>query len=350
MGASGMWSTTALRRLIANLDLAIVVVDRRMFVRHYTPAARRLTKLTRKDIGKPLAPRRWHVELEGLEDLVRDCVRRLRTSILDVRDHRGRWHTLSIRPNRSAGGRVDGAVLMLSEAPAFPESDGLLSGRLLHLQDEERRRIARDLHDSTSQRLAALSMNLDMLSRPAPEVVSTGRRARDESRTLVAQSRTLVEACAQEIRTLTNLLHPPLLDYRGLAAAVRWYASGFSRQSGIHVDARVPDLGRLPPHVEQALYRVVQESLTNIHRHANSPTASITASRRRGGVTLVVRDGGRGLAASGSSGVRNGQKLPGVGIHSMRERMRELGGEFAITSGPTGTTVRVRAPLPKVSH
>jgi two-component system, NarL family, sensor kinase len=344
MSASGMWSMTALRRLVRHLDLAIVVVDRRLFVRRYTPAARRLTNLTPGDIGQPLSRRRWNVELDGLEERVRECVRRLRTSILDVRDDAGRWYTLSIRPNRSPRGRVDGAVLMLSEAPAFPESFGLLSGRLLHLQDEERRRIARELHDSTAQRLAAVSMNLDLLSRALAD-------GSHEARRTLAESRALLDACAHEIRTLTDLLHPPVLNYRGLAAAVRSYASGFSRQSGIRIDTRVPELGRLPPHVEQALYRIVQESLTNIRRHANSPTASITATRRGGGVTLVVRDGGRGFVPEPSDPrARHSQRRTGVGIHSMRERMRELGGEFAITSGPTGTTVRVRAPLREASH
>jgi two-component system, NarL family, sensor kinase len=231
-----------------------------------------------------------------------------------------------------------------AELDSANQNLGQLTARLLHLQDEERRRIARELHDSTAQRLAAVSMNLDVLSRALAD-------GSHEARRTLAESRALLDACAHEIRTLTDLLHPPLLNYRGLAAAVRSYASGFSRQSGIRVDTRVPDLGRLPPHVEQALYRIVQESLTNIHRHANSRTASITASRRRGGVTLVVRDGGRGFAPEPSDPrTRNGHRRTGVGIHSMRERMRELGGEFAITSGPTGTTVRVRAPLPEASH
>jgi signal transduction histidine kinase len=213
-----------------------------------------------------------------------------------------------------------------------------LSGRLLHLQDEERRRIARELHDSTTQQLAALAMNLDLLS------TSIDRGDRQARHTL-AESLALVDECAKELRTLTDLLRPPLLEYSGLAAAVRRYVADFSRRTGIHVDAHVADLGRLPPRVEQALYAIVQESLTNIDRHAHSRRASITVRRRPGAVAVVVRDSGQGFPVD-SPPEGPGRREPiGVGIQSMRERIRGLGGEFAITSGPTGTTVRVRAPI-----
>jgi signal transduction histidine kinase len=513
-----MWANPSFGQLVTNLDLALIAVDRRLQVRLITPAARRLTDMVEGDIGRPLGIRRWARELSGLEVLVRDSMRRATTTILDVRDRAGRWRTLSIRPYRSGGGRVDGALLALSDAHAFPPSPvgeaaaaqheleqqlavvemlaassslragagelvellsrsggwsggelwtvdrlsnelrpagtwhhpeipnikvhalGSLSGaqgavlartvvrggksawtvrrdgsganrvarttrwqtalaipimrearavgalllvdharrprddafagrlervgrhvgpwiehmlvqdalrareeasqrlsrRLLHRQDEERRRIARDLHDSTAQQLAALAMNLDLLS------ASIDRSDRHSHQTLAA-SLTLANECAKDIRTLT-LLYPPLLDYRGLAAAVRWYVADFSRRTGIRVDANVAEVERLPVPLEQALYGIVRESLTNVYRHAHCRRASITVRRRASAVTVVVRDRGQGFAVDQPEGAAGADRV-GLGIHSMRERMRALGGEFAITSGPTGTTVRVRALL-----
>jgi PAS domain S-box-containing protein len=205
-----------------------------------------------------------------------------------------------------------------------------LSGRLLRLQDEERRRLARELHDSTAQLLVGLSINLSTVDESAGAPEPRARRAR-------AESRTLVDQCLREIRTVSYLLHPPELDELGLESALASYADGFLQRSGIQVDFDVaPDLGRLPQEVETALFRIVQEALSNIHRHSASRTARIRLVRGPSGVTLEVSDAGCGMLRGAS---------PGVGIASMRERVRQLGGWLDIGSAYGGTTVRAVIPL-----
>ena len=215
-----------------------------------------------------------------------------------------------------------------------------LSGRLLHLQDEERRRISRELHDSTAQALAGLAMNLSLLSDRVSALDPAARRA-------LAESLILTEQCAREIRTVSYLLHPPLLDEVGLASALRWYAEGFTKRSGIQIELDMPpELGRLPRDVEIALFRVAQESFANIHRHADSPTACIRLVRSRAEVLLEISDQGRGIlpgilekSAGGGAGL-------GVGIAGMWERVTQLGGQLRVSSTDRGTTVRVTLPVP----
>jgi signal transduction histidine kinase len=219
-----------------------------------------------------------------------------------------------------------------------------LSGRLLHLQDEERRRIARELHDSTGQSLITLVMNLAQLDKLAGTMDPAARQA-------LSESRALAKDCSNEIRTLSYLLHPPMLDQVGLAKFLPWYANGFTERSGIRVQVNVtPDLGRLPREVEIVLFRIVQESLTNIQRHSDSPTAGIRLFRQPAEVTMEVSDQGRGIPSKTLIDLRSkdgaGAGL-GVGIAGMRERLKQLGGRLDITSGEQGTTVRAVLPLPK---
>jgi signal transduction histidine kinase len=221
------------------------------------------------------------------------------------------------------------ARAMKDAAAQREEAYRQLSGRLLHLQDEERRRLALDLHDSTGQLLAALIMNLGFIERAA------GLGAR--SRKALSESRSLAERCSREVRTLTYLLYPPLLDEAGLLSAVRWYVAGFEKRSGIHVHVHLDEIGRLPSPVERSFFRVVQESLTNVHRHASTTTASIRLTRASSLVVLEVSDTGRGLEGASAKPV-------GVGIIGMRERVRQVGGTFDVTFSETGTTVRATVP------
>jgi len=503
-----MTVTRNLKPLLDSLGLPVLAVDRQLLIRQFTPDARVLVNVVPLDVGRSITDLRWNVRLTDSDELVRECVERGTTTIRDIQDQDGVWRTLSIRPYRSKAGRIDGAVIVLSDAHRAPPTadasvlgsdlvhqqavvealaeaktvcDGApvviesvcrkagwragelwtldargralrlagswppvekpaqnparamhmlsgsegaamarsawadqkpiwvehripvrrrarsptwrsmlavpirrgqramgalllldverhvqdevfaaridqlgrhigawieckwfqekirtqeneyrqLSGRLLHLQDAERRRIARDLHDSAVQRLAALIMNLDLLARDAKRLDARTRRT-------VSESRTLAEQCATEIRTLTYLLHPPLLDEKGLVAAVQWFVAGFSERSGVRVDVDIGDLARLPERIEQTLYRVVQESFNNIHRHARTEQASIALKATHAAVTLAIRDRGRGIPADAG---------PGVGIQDMRERIYQLGGTFDLDTGRSGTTVRVRVPL-----
>jgi signal transduction histidine kinase len=213
-----------------------------------------------------------------------------------------------------------------------------LAGRLLHAQDDDRRRIAQMLHETTAQDLAALKMHLARLSRTASHLADADRSALSESVALADQSITA-------IRRLSYLLHPPLLDEMGLLSALRWYAAGFARRSGIDVNLELPEsLERLPLATETALFRIVQESLSNIHRHAQSDTARIGLRTDAGMFVLEIADHGRGIPEH----ARRGGGVVGLGIAVMIERIDQLGGHLEIEStddGGTGTTVRVRLPL-----
>lgn len=211
-----------------------------------------------------------------------------------------------------------------------------LSRDLLRTQDYERRRIARELHDSTSQLLAALSMNLSRLRDPALDS--------DRRNEALSEAIHLGECCATEIRTVTYLLHPPLLDQVGLASALECYVQGFSQRTGIEVEVNIsPDLGRLHLDLETALFRIAQEGLANIHKHSGSQLAAIRLKRDARAVRLVLRDRGRGLSATLHR--ETGFVGFGVGILGMTERAKQLGGTLDLASDDTGTTLTAILPL-----
>ncbi|HEX4166436.1 MAG TPA: PAS domain S-box protein, partial [Bryobacteraceae bacterium] len=206
----------------------------------------------------------------------------------------------------------------------------VLSRRLLQLQDDERRRIAQDLHDSTAQLLASLTMNLSVVNESAHVLDPRAERA-------LAESESLVDQCLREIRTVSYLLHPPELDHLGLQSALARYVDGFIQRSGIQVELDVsPDLGRLPQELEVAIFRIVQECLTNLHRHSNSHTGSIHLTRTPAELMLEVKDEGEGM---------RGNATLGIGIASMRERAQQFGGRLEIVSQDVGMKVKVVVPL-----
>jgi signal transduction histidine kinase len=211
-----------------------------------------------------------------------------------------------------------------------------LSSQFLRLQDEERRKIARDLHDSTGQNLVALATMLGQLRAFIPP-------RKQKSGRLLSECKALADRCIREARTLSYVLHPPVLEDAGLEDAIRDYVKGFSKRSGIQVELDLcPHLGRLDRDIELALFRVVQESLTNVHRHSGSQQARIRIERNSH-VTLEVSDRGDRV-----SGAKRGEATSfevGVGIPSMQERVKLIGGRLDIDSGDAGTTVRVRIPL-----
>ena len=212
-----------------------------------------------------------------------------------------------------------------------------LSGRLLQLQDEERRRIARELHDATGQNLSALSIGLSMV------LSSNGLDPR--TREALKESLALADSSVREIRTMSYLLHPPLLDELGLASALRAYSEGYSERTGIRLDLDFPpQMPRLPEAIEIALFRIVQEGLINIHRHSGSPIAILRLKHEPGQVELELADRGRGLSPGTLEWDMPSASRIGVGIAGMRERARQLGGHLTIASGETGTTLRVVLP------
>jgi PAS domain S-box-containing protein len=256
----------------------------------------------------------------------------------------------SVFPRLGKSGEVlerYGVVADITERKQAENDLRRLSGRLLQLQDEERRRIARDLHDSTGQDLVALATMIGQLRTSIPS------RER-KSRKLLSECKALADRCIREVRTLSYVLYPPALEQAGLAGAIRDYVRGFTERSGIHVGLELsPDVGRMARDVELALFRVVQESLANIQRHSGSRHAKIRMDPTSD-LVLEISDSGR---AASSSLPRHAPRSPfqfGVGIQSMQERVNLIGGRLEIDSTTRGTTVRVTVPLgderEKASH
>jgi Signal transduction histidine kinase len=213
----------------------------------------------------------------------------------------------------------------------------LLSRQLLQAQDEERRRISRELHDSTGQLLVALTMNLFRLK---SELLSSNT----EAKVVIDDTVSVVEEMSRQLRTMSYLLHPPLLDEAGLASALKWYVDGFATRSAVEVSLELPpELGRLPQQLEITLFRLVQESLTNIHRHSGSRTAAIRINRDEHNVCLEVLDEGKGFTATEITGEETIR--PGVGILGMKERVHRFGGAIEISSGATGTRLKATLPI-----
>jgi len=210
-----------------------------------------------------------------------------------------------------------------------------LSGRILTLQDEERRKMARGLHDSLGQYLASLKMNLDLL------LTADGNMEK-----LASECSEIVEMCLTETRTISHLLHPPLLDEAGFGSAARWYADGFAQRSGIKVNINLSaKLDRLHEDVEIALFRALQEGLTNVHRHSGASAVDICVRVDTEKVHLEISDNGRGIPKKQSAQLTDGNGATSVGIAGMRERVRELRGSFEIKSDRTGTRVILAIPL-----
>jgi signal transduction histidine kinase len=208
-----------------------------------------------------------------------------------------------------------------------------LSVRLLELQDQERRKFSRELHDSLGQYLVGAKMNLAMLCKSVPD------------NALITESLKLLDQAMAETRTISHLLHPPLLDETGFASAARWYVEGFAKRSGIPTGLDMPeDLGRLPSSLELALFRVLQESLTNVHRHSTSKRADVSVRLSEDKVVLRVRDYGKGIPADVLGRFRRNSAHGGVGLAGMRERIHELGGQLEMDSDSHGTQVVATLP------
>lgn len=213
-----------------------------------------------------------------------------------------------------------------------------LSLELLRTQDEERRRIGREMHDSIGQYLSALKIKLGLLEARNPNLDPLSQRD-------LRQCTTVLEECVKEVRTISYLLYPPMLEEMGLKSAINWYLEGFMQRSGIKVNFNAPaSLERPSRDIELALFRVLQESLTNVHKHSGASLVDIQLSRENGAIHLNVRDYGRGLPNAIASATRPVSSLFGVGLRGMNERMLQLGGRLALSSASPGTLVRATVP------
>jgi signal transduction histidine kinase len=214
------------------------------------------------------------------------------------------------------------------------ESLRRLNAKLLEIQDEERRRISQELHESLGQCLSGVKMNLEIVSKSLPP------------NPLLKECVAILDKSISETRTMSHLLHPPLLDEVGFASAARWYVEGFSERNGVFVDLTLPEkFGRLPQAIELVLFRVLQESLTNIGRHSEARRAQITVRWHAGEIELRVKDNGKGMPSSVLARFETNGGYLGVGLTGMQERLRELGGRMEVQSDGTGTLIVAVLPV-----
>ena len=301
--------------------------------------------LTLEDVlGKPFAEAYWWAYSEAVQEQLIAAITRAAAGASSRYDVQVRvaeatflWIDFSLFPVHDARGDVIFLVPsgnVIEERKHAESALRELTHRLLHAEDEERRRIAKELHDSTAQDLVAVLLNLGTLRDSLPELGAAPAQVIDDSIALLENS-------ANDIRTLSYALHPPRLDEMGLPGALAEYAAGLGKRAGvrIHVEAE-PDFGRLREDQEHALFRVAQESLSNVVRHSESDSATIRLASQGGSIVVTIEDHGRGLPPD--LGTRRGAH--GVGILGMRERLQNLGGRLEIVSGKSGTTVRAVLP------
>ena len=321
-------------------------------------------------LGKTVREAFPELQGQGVDELLDQVYRSGEPYVANERETRLRRHgeeetiylNFSYHPMRNVAGEVEGilvhAVEVTEQVAARTQLEArvkertaeleeaeqrlrALNNRLLRAQDEERRRLARELHDSAGQLLVALSMNLVPLEQSLAKL-------NPQLNKLAASSVGLVDELSKELRTMSHLLHPPLLDEAGLKSALRWYVEGFAERSGIQVDLHLdPQLPRLTQEVETTIFRIVQESLTNIHRHSGSKNASLRVDYDAQTTRVEIRDEGKGIAQFNAA--KNMPSRAGVGIQGMQERVRQLQGKFEIKSGPTGTAVIVILPNGAIS-
>lgn len=246
------------------------------------------------------------------------------------------------RPVRDATGKLIefvGTAMDVTERKKTEEELRQLSGQILRLHDAERHSISRDLHDVTGQGLVALEATLGQLHEQLPSSNRTGRK-------LLSEAMALAMDCLREVRSLSYVLYPPMLEHSGLADALRHFRDGFVKRTGIQVNLRIsPGFERLPPETELALFRVAQESLANIQRHSGSRDADILLERRDGVALLEVRDHGRGIRTQDRRTNGESPFAGGVGIASMQERVKQVGGRLDIRSSGSGTSVSAAVPV-----
>jgi signal transduction histidine kinase len=308
-----------------------------------------------KEIDTRNSPQLTKSQLIALETAARQSIENVRTAISGMET--GEWALLGQRnaASRRANYRAHVLVLLgsllaglliaafavallrdVAERMRAEQSLRVLSGRLLQMQEDERRHIGRELHDSLGQYLSALKMRLESIQGDAGLSRDAVDRELEECIDLAGQS-------IKDVRTASYLLYPALLDELGLQSAIPVYLDGFTKRCGIQTTFQSsPDFGRAPRDIELALFRILQESLTNVHRHSGSPTAHVQIARYDGIVSLEVSDAGKGMPEEKLEEFQ--KSLPGhlgVGLRGMHERMRQFGGKLEVSSNSHGTTVRV---------
>lgn len=309
----------------------------------YTYVSPRLKQLIDVDGDVLLGKRPGELDLaefdwQAVDARCRECIL-TGTTIFQDFSYKDRSYWTRIIPEFSAHGSVESVMTIsedVTERLRAEQELAQLTSRLLSIQDEERRRIARDLHDGTAQNLFGISINLANLQ----EKFSADSHELE----VLNDCQILADETLREIRTLSYLLHPPLLDQTGLVSALQWYVEGFTKRSGIQVSIVAQPMGRLPSEIETALFRIVQESLTNVRKHAGSDSVVIRLEERLEEIVIEIKDNGSGFKF-GFGETENFEFAPGVGIPGMKQRLRQLGGKLEISSNANGTKITGLVPL-----
>jgi PAS domain S-box-containing protein len=337
-----------LAAIVESSDDGIVSKDLNGTITSWNAGAQQIFGFTPEEaIGQPITliiPPELHPEEKQIVSRLRNGERIDHYETIRVKKDGSKLHvSLTISPLRNSEGRVVGAskiVRDITERKRIQEAimESELSARLLQLQDAERRRIARELHDGVGQLIIAIGMN-------ASKVAGEKAKLSPEAARCAEDNVNLAEQIATDIRTVSYLLHPPLLDEMGLRSALQWYLDGFAERSKIAAKLEVPEHSdRLPPDYELCLFRVAQECLTNIHRHSGSSTALVKLWRTPEELRMEVSDEGRGIHPEIQSKFASGESA-GVGLRGMQERVKQIGGTLRIHSNGKGASVLVTLPL-----
>ncbi|MGC2331082.1 MAG: PAS domain S-box protein [Candidatus Acidiferrales bacterium] len=341
-------SRKQLAAIVESSDDAIVSKNLNGIILSWNSGAQRIFGYSAAEaIGQPITliiPKELQQEEREILERLRRGERLDHFETVRLRKDGGRVNvSLTISPVRDNQGRIVGASKIardISERRRFEEAlkESEFSARLLKVQDEDRRSIARELHDGVGQLLAAASMNVGVVAQEKNKLSPDAARCIEDNRALLQQA-------SSDIRTVSYLLHPPLLDEMGLRSALQWYVDGFAERSKIATQLEVPtDLGRLPRDYELVIFRVAQECLTNIHRHAKGSSAVVRLSNAGGKLTMEIRDNGQGINPEIQAKIASG-KSSGVGLRGMRERVVAIGGAFTVESNGNGTSVFASLPF-----
>jgi PAS domain S-box-containing protein len=341
-------SETTFRLLVDQItDYAIFLLTPAGEVQTWNPGAERIKRYKPHDIiGKHFrifySPEAQRAKIPEQELKIAAATGRFEDEGWRIRkDGTKFWANVIITAIRDRPGELIGfgkVTRDLTERKRAEEQLRELSHSLLRAQDEERGRLGRELHDTFGQYLTAMKMCLDGVLADQP-------RSALDVRKRLGDCLSLLDRAIREVRTLSYLLYPPMLEELGLASAIRWHLEEFSKRSGISTSVEITGELRLPRDAELALFRILQESLTNVHRHSGSKTASIRFAIEDQSAVLEIKDQGHGLPSSVSTGSDTPPGTLGVGIRGMHERVRQLAGSLQITSNSHGTTVKAEIPL-----
>jgi signal transduction histidine kinase len=339
-----------LLNLLGNVNIPIVMLGNDLRIRRFTPISEKVLNLIPADVGRPISDIKFNIDIPNLREVLLEVIDNLSAQAMEVRDWNGRRYSLRVRPYRTEDNKIDGVVMVLVDLDSGrvyedlaadatqhdmePEALRMFTRRLISAQEDERRRISRELHDDLNQKLALLEVNVDMLKQCLPP---EDGRARDA----IGLFRNHVSELSEDLRRIAYNLHPAVLEDLGLVAALQSYIAEVTRRDGLEIKFRHQDVpAGLTRESAITLFRIVQEAIRNVVKHSGANRATVTVLGLGSKIRVCIRENGNGFDF-------NDRRGKGLGIISMEERARLLGGTLAIKTSPgSGTVVDVEIPVP----